>query len=442
MSGPKSSRYTLTAAQRRMLEQQRKLRLQEEQRRILEEQERKENCIQIKNAVGQIQNMKSSFDRELAIARELTAKAGSDHGMQQLIRDLQNKIQDTVEISRSVESKDAAHVKAIFAQVKQAQIELDLLRQRIEQTARENSQELENDLHAGIADAFSEKMQSPAEAVHDCPEKQEDKILAELETILDAQGEISANLFERATHAKAILAELKDAEHRKNFEAITVRPLLADYQKELTIHQEIVDEYTQIRVTYEALCTSAGIKPKSTSCIQDDLDFLRTEIDSIQNQLAADDEQSYISQSIDEVMTEMGYEVIGQRQVQKKNGRHFKNELYSYDDGTAVNVTYSDDGKITMELGGLDTDDRLPDAAEAKQLCNNMETFCEDFSEIEKRLEAKGVILKSRLSLLPPSADYAQIINVSDYETTAPVDTFRAENRRNCTRQQLHRMKE
>lgn len=93
-------------------------------------------------------------------------------------------------------------------------------------------------------------------------------------------------------------------------------------------------------------------------------------------------------------------------------------------------MTYADDGKITMELGGLDTDDRLPDAAEAKQLCESMESFCDDFSEIEKRLEAKGVVLKSRLALLPPSEDYAQIINVSDYQTTAPIDIFMANNRR------------
>ena len=47
----------------------------------------------------------------------------------------------------------------------------------------------------------------------------------------------------------------------------------------------------------------------------------------------------------------------------------------------------------------------------------------------EKRLEAKGVVLKNRMALLPPSEDYAQIINVSDYETTAPIDTFKANNR-------------
>lgn len=192
----------------------------------------------------------------------------------------------------------------------------------------------------------------------------------------------------------------------------------------------LFEVYSQTRACYEALCLSTEVEPKETRCCQTGLEVLQKEIERLQQQLAEDDERAYISQSIDEVMAEMGYDVIGQRQVHKKNGRHFTNELYAYEDGTAVNVTYADDGKITMELGGLDTDDRLPDAAEAKQLCESMESFCDDFSEIEKRLEVKGVVLKSRLALLPPSEDYAQIINVSDYETTAPVDTFMANNRR------------
>lgn len=244
------------------------------------------------------------------------------------------------------------------------------------------------------------------------------------------QSKISEGLLERAAHAKSMLDTMRDEECLKNFEAITVQPLLTEYRKVVHEYETVSDAYLQARASYEALCQSAAVEPKKTHCSKAGLEMLHTEIENLQQQLAEDDERAYISQSIDEVMAEMGYNVIGQRHIQKKNGRHFTNELYSYEDGTAVNVTYADDGKITMELGGLDTDDRLPDAAEAKQLCESMESFCNDFSEIEKRLEAKGVVLKSRLALLPPSEDYAQIINVSDYQTTTPVDTFKANNRR------------
>ena len=126
----------------------------------------------------------------------------------------------------------------------------------------------------------------------------------------------------------------------------------------------------------------------------------------------------------------MGYAVLGSREFTKKNGRHFRNELYTYGDGTAVNVTYSSDGRIAMELGGVDTADRLPDERETSLLCDSMERFCDDFKEIEERLLVKGVVLKERLSLLPPSPEYAQIINVSDYETKREAETIQAQKQR------------
>ena len=421
MSGPKSSRYTLTAAQRRAIEEQRRI-----------EQERKENCIWVKNMLGQIQKENSTFVREQAVAKELTAKTGNDHGLQRLIQEMQETVTSAVALAQNVESKDAAHVKVICTQIKQRQAEIALLQQKIRQAAQENDEALGRYFGVSIADAFSAKndvSDTPAEEITDSSENLKAKICAELTKVLDAQPKISDDLFARGEQAKSALEKLQDEEHLKNFAAITVMPLLADCQKEIVTYERIFEVYSQTRACYEALCLSAEVEPKEMRCCQAGLEMLQKEIERLQQQLAEDDERAYISQSIDEVMAEMGYDVIGQRQVHKKNGRNFTNELYAYKDGTAVNVTYADDGKITMELGGLDTDDRLPDAAEAKQLCESMESFCDDFSEIEKRLEAKGVVLKNRMALLPPSEDYAQIINVSDYETTAPIDTFKANNR-------------
>ena len=102
------------------------------------------------------------------------------------------------------------------------------------------------------------------------------------------------------------------------------------------------------------------------------------------------------------------------------------NELYTYGEGTAVNVTYSSDGKIAMELGGIDATDRLPNDHETSVLCESMEQFCDDFKEIEKRLLAKGVVLASRISMLPPSAEYAQIINTTDYNMIEITDKLQA----------------
>lgn len=87
-----------------------------------------------------------------------------------------------------------------------------------------------------------------------------------------------------------------------------------------------------------------------------------------------------------------------------------------------------------MELGGIDTSDRIPTAQETGQLCDSMEQFCDDFREVEKRLLAKGVVLAERLSLLPPSAEYAQIINTADYSMTAQPSAFHTKKQRKAAR--------
>lgn len=146
MSGPKSSRYTLTAAQRRAIEEQRRI-----------EQGRKENCIWVKNTLGQIQKENSTFGREQAVAKELAAKTGNDHGLQRLIQEMQETVKNAVVLAQNVESKDAAHVKVICTQIKQRKAEIALLQQKIRQAAQENDEALGRYFGASIADAFSAK---------------------------------------------------------------------------------------------------------------------------------------------------------------------------------------------------------------------------------------------------------------------------------------------
>lgn len=148
------------------------------------------------------------------------------------------------------------------------------------------------------------------------------------------------------------------------------------------------------------------------------------------------DEQAYISQCVDEAMQEMGYTVVGNREVVRRNGKRFRNELYLFDEGTAVNVTYSSDGQITMELGGISTDDRLPTEAESASLASDMRTFCDDYYEIEQRLRKKGIITK-RISILPPEEQYAQIINVSDYNLSKEVSEYEAKDAKRHTAESM-----
>ena len=52
-----------------------------------------------------------------------------------------------------------------------------------------------------------------------------------------------------------------------------------------------------------------------------------------------------------------------------------------------------------------------------------MHRFCGEYSALERVLEEKG-IKRRNVSLMPPSADFAQIINTEDYELVRPVTEF------------------
>lgn len=306
MSGPKSSRYTVTAARQRALAEQRQRKLIEQQLRILEEQrrveqERKENCIRVKNALGQLQKENSTFGREQAVAKELTAKTGNDHGLRQLIQEMQETVTSAVALAQNVESKDAAHVKVICTQIKQRQAEIALLQQKIQQAAQENDEALGRYFGVSIADAFSVKNDvspAPVEKIVDSSENLKAKICAELTKVLDAQPKISDDLFARGEQAKSALEKLQDEEHLKNFAAITVMPLLADCQKEIVTYESIFEVYSQTKACYEALCLSAEVEPKETRCCQAGLEMLQKEIERLQQQLAEDDDRSHHNPSL------------------------------------------------------------------------------------------------------------------------------------------------
>lgn len=188
-------------------------------------------------------------------------------------------------------------------------------------------------------------------------------------------------------------------------------------------------EFEELETEYMVLCSQLHITSKKFVISESSVAELKVEIAKLENELFEDGEQEYIADIIDKVMEEMGYDLIGNREVTKKSGKRFHDELYTFSEGTAVNIRYDNQGKIAMELGGIDTTDRLPSEAEAARLEGEMIAFCDKFTELEKRLAAKGIVCKNRVSHLPPKAEYAQIINTSDYDIKTDVETFKTNRR-------------
>lgn len=418
MSGPKTSRYTLTAAQRRALQEQR--------RRELEEQRRRERISKAKSKLAVLSaktyGLSNITEEALDQARLLNERTGSDNGFAVLKNQLSENTGNLVaSIEKANKSDSVELLEQAVREAQQAFDDLSKLRGKLNGLISKNKQELRKDIMNSldsVADVDFSKIQSPAERQL---EQRKDEIANNLSDLLSPI--LNDELHDSIEKALKHLDEIDNPDFLSNFNAMTVAPLEKKCREYTALRQEIGDEYDDLMIRYTILCKEQKIIPQNIAFERGAVEKLNSLITELEKAADSADEQSYISRCIDEVMEDMGYKLVGNRSVTKKSGRHFRNELYSFSEGTAVNVTYSDNGNITMELGGVDTKDRMPDTLETERLTEDMRSFCGQYREFERRLAEKGVV-SNHISLLPPEPVYVQVINVSDYDMTDNIATI------------------
>lgn len=418
MSGPKSSRYTLTPEQRRILAEQRAI---ERRKSVASENIRRNN--------KRLLQIGSMFSSAKDVSGELLSRCGNDGGFASKLLELENVIAPIAPIISKMNNDDvnslentSKEVAASLAKAEKIATELSVISAKNEMALHAS---LSADIDKGFRTSFADIQTVSQTTISESKSKIRSQLI-EMKNNQNLPKEIVGELDATLSKIDSIDNEI----FLKNYSSVTVSPLLKRCRQYLNEYEACNEEFEKLYAEYIALCDLYFYVAQEYLCCNTSIEALKTEIKRIKDTVDADDEQAYISDCLDEVMEEMGYTVIGSREVTKKNGKHFRNELYTYGEGTAVNVTYSSDGKIAMELGGIDATDRLPDDHETSVLCESMEQFCDDFKEIEKRLLAKGVVLANRISILPPSAEYAQIINTGDYQMTEKAEKLQAKKQR------------
>ena len=178
------------------------------------------------------------------------------------------------------------------------------------------------------------------------------------------------------------------------------------------------ERLSDVRTSYEVVCEMAGMEPLKVPDGLDEEDTARWyEEKRIETEAALleEREKQIICSELGNIMEELGYHVIAEKETVRKSGKHIKENIFSFGEGTAVNITEAG-GQITMEVVGLDTSTRMPEEAEQDYLEEEMVSFCSAHKEIEKKLKERGIVLKNRLQLNPPSKEYAKILNVTAYD--------------------------
>ena len=436
MSGPKTSEYTLTP----------------EQRANLNAQNRCDGSI-----LACIERIKS-LQNQVAISMgsvQIYDDCGNDESVA-LTNNLKEKMQEIERLKKTLSvsfetfsgyqrgaiilsDEELSRKKAILEKLRAIRDDVTKLLKEVEKCGKQSQ-----DLKAQISTDIQENLGSSFDLSWDAPASPaapsvKDSIVSVLGDLL-SNSALSLELRVKIQNAIEKANNINNDDFLENFRAVTVKPIVDECQAYIRNMELYGAEFEELEAEYIVLCSQLHIAAKKFIISESGVAELKAEIAKLQNELLEDSEQEYIADAIDEVMEEMGYDLIGSREVTKKSGKRFRDELYTFSEGTAVNIRYDSQGKIAMELGGIDSTDRLPSSSEASKLEDEMISFCDKFTEFEKRLAAKGIVCKNRVSHLPPKAEYAQIINTSDYEMIAEVETIKAERRvvKNANKQHLH----
>lgn len=382
MSGPKTNRYVLSLAQMAALEQQRK----------------KEMMARMKRDVEAARGM-------LAVDVMLL---GSCDGAEQLMRECEQIVSAPI-----VETEAGLH---------DAQRQLSEVREKIKKATvrRKESPVRQTELPGSFSEAAGHTLDEYVKRKAKHTQPIDEPLVRELEDILsDDAAEFCAD------EVRQVLNQLTTTDNPQLYKVLRVsaRELIKKIHTATERYENEQVDYELEQIRYHQLCEETGRPALPKPWTPGALEMLKAENDSMEAEIMKQREETYISETLDEVMREMGYNLLGGRE-RNKRGKLIRHKLYAFQNGTGIDVTYSDNGQIAMELGGLDTKDRLPDAAEEEELCEHMQAFCSSFDKIEQELKRRGVVLNERISHMPPEKEYAQIIDTEDYNLVRRPDLF------------------
>ena len=426
MSGPKVSVYTLT---------------EEELAQLLEEALREQQEIQRHNELlyrcSQCKSEIESMQDTLEELQKLAGRGGDwlkEKNLEAQLAQAQNELPELMKVwDRCMNLADNDLLESELSQLNGKLANIRMRLPKLQNKTYLLKQELEKTLGDKISELFL--TEEPQDSNESEDEGNSEENIVFVRKSIEKLLELNKNTY----LPPSCKASVEDAIERmkmanknhylKSFCSIELPDILKECQDFINLWERIGEEYRSLYMEYNAWLERNGnqARREMVPVREESLAKLHELIKAEKIEAQKQAEQAYIRTALDEVMTEMGYDVIGSRSVTKRSGKHFENKLFKYDGDTAVNITYADDGQIAMELGKLDGEDRVPTASEENQLENQMVHFCESFEELEKRLADKGISIGTRIALSPPSRDYAQIINVKDYETAESAKAERRE---------------
>lgn len=212
---------------------------------------------------------------------------------------------------------------------------------------------------------------------------------------------LNNNNYDEAFKAKEIELLYKELKERRK-----------SYENQILECKKFFYKYQERYSYYKSLCNELNKEVKLKSLdkpyyAKEELVNLEEQIKILTEEKIQCEHYKYIVKTIDEVMEEMGYNIIASDIVERKN-RKIVDGIYNIDDDTAINVYTSNNGTVMFEVTGISNKKQELSSTERIKLKEKMEDFCEDFMIIREKLKEKGVVF-AKENLREPSEKYAKL---------------------------------
>lgn len=441
MSGPKVSSYELE--QRRREEEAR--RAEEERRRLAEEMRRKaeeERRRQIE-VIQRLQKQIADIGKKNDFCRSIIAENSTDSRVTE-VRDLymnlcekceneqkpfvfsniksakerQNELEKTIS---ELQEGSKRLTEMVDSWKKQVQDQIAAEFQNMDDEEERSVTRKESSREVSVSRTESKKV---SDAENKKKKQDAQKLIGELKmesrgsnTIYDAAVKKEINILENLYFLTDYSSVIEHARDTRNKLYKLKQELQREEERIARIKLQKHEAFRAEYVEYLACCEMIGAEAKEFLPEEENeasIEWLRKERIHLEAKYLEQQEKQIIRKELETVMEELGYSVIASKETTRRSGAVVREQVFAYSEGTAINVTEAN-GMITMEVVGVDTSDRDPVEDESEYLEGEMESFCTSHKEIEKRLAAKGIVLKNRIQMNPPSKAYAKILNITEY---------------------------
>lgn len=428
MSGPKYMRYSLSAEElQRLLQEQLERQRQEA---IRKEKQRMEKLINAEEknihsaskaiqrqktvSINNIKTVISNIEKELAklIKSSTELEKIDDYSIKNLYESLSNKFNELV--NKNKDNNTLMTLKDIYANHN----ELNELFEKVSKEVENASTKVSESKQKVLDNISVEIEKSIAEFAYNEYQKEIEFDASDyLDEIinLSSNEKLSAPLKRSVNAVLDRLQSIKDIKQLKDYCLGVVGQIIYECETYLSDYEHRYERFEKLYEAYEGLCMILHIQPNVVEFSDEAITYLEKENEKIQCEAENLLERQYIATSFNNILKEMGYNLLGQKANSINNDIYYTNRLYSYENGNVASVTFSSNGQISIEIGSVDNVNREPSKQEAISQVKSMERLCEDLPLIEERLAEKGIVLKQRIAMQPACEEVAQIFNGKDY---------------------------